>query len=164
VTPDPTAHYLARALETIIESKEPTPSLLADQILSAVRFHLATKYGGLRLPETAEGRLDPRQIRTLKSMMLDEPWRNVRLAELAASCDMPLHTFERTFRKQFGKPPHQWRLAAKVEHARKLLEYTELTLVDIAFKCGFSDQAHLTRIFSRMTGSTPGAYRHARRD
>jgi AraC family transcriptional regulator len=164
VTPDSTAYYLARALETIIESKEAVASLLADQILSAVRFHLVAKYGGLRLRQTAEGHLNPRQIRNLKSTMLDEPWKNVRLAELAAACGMPLHTFERTFRKQFGKPPHQWRLAAKVEHARKLLAYTQLSLADVAFKCGFSDQAHLTRIFSRMTGATPGAYRHERRE
>jgi AraC family transcriptional regulator len=160
VTPDPTAYYLARTLETIIGPKEAIPSLLADQILIAIRLHLAAKYGGLRLPQPAdEPRFDIRQIRNLKSMMLDEPWRNVRLAELAIACGMPLHTFERRFRKQFGKTPHQWRLAAKVEHARKLLQYSRLSLAEIAFKCGFSDQAHFTRVFFRMTGLPPGAYR-----
>ena len=92
-------------------------------------------------------------------MMLDEPWRNVRLAELAAACDMPVHSFGRAFRKQYGKSPHQWLLARKVEQARKLLEYSEIPLVEIAFLCGFSDQPHLTRIFARIVGVTPKVYR-----
>jgi AraC family transcriptional regulator len=164
VTVDPVAYHLARALEPIIDSIDAIPSLLADQILSAMRFHLATRYGGLRSPVTSEGHLTPYQIRTLKAILLDEPWSNVRLADLAGVCGMPLTIFKRAFRKQFGKSPHQWRLAAKVEHARKLLEYTRMPLAEIAFKCGFSDQAHLTRIFSRFMDLTPGAYRRARRD
>jgi AraC-like DNA-binding protein len=157
--PDATAYHLARALESIIDSKEAVPSLLADQLLTAMRLHLATRYGGLCLPAAPEGRLTPLQIRKLKAIMLDEPWRNVRLAELSAACGMPLHIFERSFRKQFGKSPHQWLLAEKVTRARKLLESTNIPLADIAVRCGFSDQAHLTRIFARTVGVTPGVYR-----
>jgi AraC family transcriptional regulator len=161
--PDPTAYHLARALESIVDSNEDVPSLLADQILTAMRLHLSTRYGGLCLPATPQGCLTSLQIRNLKAIMLDEPRRNVRLAELAATCGMPLHTFERSFRKQFGKSPHQWLLAEKVAQARKLLTYTEIPLAGIALRCGFSDQAHLTRIFARIVGATPGVYRRARR-
>jgi AraC family transcriptional regulator len=164
VSLDPVAYHLARALEPIIDSTEPIPSLLVDQILTAMRFHLATRYGGLRLPESPEGRFTPYQIQALKAILLDDPWRHVRLTELAEVCGLPTSIFERAFRKQFGRSPHQWRLVAKVKHARRLLEYTQMPLADIAFKCGFSDQAHLTRVFSRITGLTPGVYRRARRD
>ena len=116
------------------------------------------------MPERFQGSLNGRQIKNLKSMMLDEPRNNIRLAELASACDMSLHAFQRNFRKQFGKSPHQWRQAARLERARTLLEYSQKSLADIAFECGFSDQAHLTRVFSREFGMTPGTYRRARRD
>lgn len=161
---DPIAYHLSRTLESIIDSYQAVPSLLAGQILSAVRLHIAICHGRLRLREESAGRLTSDQIRNLKSMMLDEAGRNIRLAELAAACDLPLHVFERAFRRHFGKPPHQWRLAAKIEHARKLLESTDTPLAEIALTCGFSDQAHLTRVFSRAQGLAPGAYRRSRRD
>ena len=35
------------------------------------------------------------------------------------------------------------------------------TLADTALSCGFSDQSHLTRLFTRQFGHTPGAWRKA---
>lgn len=160
VTLDPILYHLSLALVPVIDRRAAIPSLLADEILVAVRLHLATRYGGLRLPETAPGRLSPRQIRSLKSRLLDEPARSVRLAELAASCGMPLRAFQRAFRRQFGSSPHRWRLASKVAHARTLLERTGLPLAHIAQTCGFSDQSHFTRVFTRLVGISPAAYRH----
>ena len=161
---DPVAYHLALALRPIIDSPETIPSLLVDQILTAMRFHLATRYGGLRLPVISDDHLTPAQVQALKAMLLDIPGRNVRLATLAKACGMPINIFDKAFRKKFGKSPHQWRMATQVEHARKLLECTNTSVADIAIKCGFSDQAHLTRSFLRFTTSTPAAYRRARRD
>jgi AraC-like DNA-binding protein len=45
-----------------------------------------------------------------------------------------------------------------VERARELLT-GDARMADIAQECGFSDQAHLTRLFKRQTGVTPGVYR-----
>jgi len=52
--------------------------------------------------------------------------------ELAATCGLPLRRFQRAFRKTFNASPHQWRLAAKVERARKMIELTARPLGEIA--------------------------------
>jgi AraC-like DNA-binding protein len=41
---------------------------------------------------------------------------------------------------------------------RKLAE-THEPLSDIAAQSGFTDQSHMTRVFKRITGVTPGSYR-----
>ncbi|MGB5182647.1 MAG: AraC family transcriptional regulator, partial [Xanthobacteraceae bacterium] len=33
--------------------------------------------------------------------------------------------------------------------------------LDVALACGFADQSHLTRVFTRMVGVSPGAWRRA---
>jgi AraC-like DNA-binding protein len=41
------------------------------------------------------------------------------------------------------------------------LDDRRLSLSDVAAACGFADQSHLTRVFTRMVGVTPGAWRRA---
>jgi AraC-like DNA-binding protein len=42
-----------------------------------------------------------------------------------------------------------------------LLQTTELSLADIALACGFAEQSHFTRVFTRLVGMPPGAWRRA---
>ena len=68
----------------------------------------------------------------------------------------PTH-FARAFKETMGRAPHQYLLALRLERARRLLETTRATLSDIAQRTGFADQAHFTRLFKRVFGTTPGA-------
>jgi len=45
--------------------------------------------------------------------------------------------------------------------AKEKLRDRRLSLSDLALVCGFADQSHLTRVFSRMVGVSPGAWRRA---
>ena len=67
--------------------------------------------------------------------------------------------FSRQFRKTIGDSPHQFLMRCRMERALGLLTDAGHPLSDIAIACGFSDQAHLTRLFKRFTGKTPRQYR-----
>jgi AraC-like DNA-binding protein len=47
----------------------------------------------------------------------------------------------------------------RVDEASRLLSGGDLSLADIGYWCGFSDQAHFQRTFKRATGLTPAQYR-----
>ena len=47
----------------------------------------------------------------------------------------------------------------RVDEARRLLSNTERPIADIALETGFTDQSHLTRVFRRVLGETPGDFR-----
>jgi uncharacterized membrane-anchored protein/AraC-like DNA-binding protein len=68
----------------------------------------------------------------------------------------PAH-FSRAFKESTGRAPHRYLLTLRLEKARRLLEAPAPVLADVAQRSGFSDQAHLTRLFKREYGVTPGA-------
>ena len=62
-----------------------------------------------------------------------------------------------------GKTPHQFLTQQRVEKAQDLLAFSTLTISEIAAACGFADQSHFTRVFSRAVGIAPGIWRRSRR-
>jgi AraC-like DNA-binding protein len=58
--------------------------------------------------------------------------------------------------------PHGYIIRRRVERAQGLMLSTARPLRDIAAECGLADQAHLTRLFRRIVGESPAAWRRAR--
>lgn len=110
----------------------------------------------------ARGGLCPWQIRKVTSYIdsnLEKPIRNEDLAALVRL--NPSH-FARSFRTSVGEPPHEYLIRRRVERAQGLMLSTDDTLSEIALTCGLADQSHLTRLFRRLVGESPGAWRRAR--
>ncbi|MET0533979.1 MAG: AraC family transcriptional regulator [Steroidobacter sp.] len=112
--------------------------------------------------EQVRGGLSPWQIRKVTCHVeahLDRPIRNEDLATLVRL--NPSH-FGRAFRNSFGEPPHEYVIRRRVERAQGLMLSTRASLSDIALDCGLADQSHLTRLFRRIVGESPRAWRRAR--
>jgi transcriptional regulator GlxA family with amidase domain len=88
----------------------------------------------------------------------------VRISELAASTRLSKSHFSRAFRAHFGRSPQQYILERRVARAQQLMLASECRLCDVAQACGFADQAHLSRMFRRLVGAAPSAWRRARFD
>ncbi len=89
---------------------------------------------------------------------LQEHWaETVTLAELAERARLSPFELARTFRAQVGLPPHAYQLDLRIARARELLAQGE-PAAQVAATCGFCDQAHLTRVFRRAVGVSPGRY------
>jgi len=50
-------------------------------------------------------------------------------------------------------------LNLRIVRAKALLGEEDSSIAEVALQCGFSHQEHLTRMFRRFTGVTPGRYR-----
>lgn len=94
--------------------------------------------------------------------LLDERVRQgVSLDEAAKLVHAHPTHLVRAFTAAFGIAPHQYLMARRVDHARRLL-LDGRPPAEVAAAAGFYDQSHLTRHFKRHVGVTPGRY--ARRD
>lgn len=67
------------------------------------------------------------------------------------------------FRQAMGITPMTYLRRYRIQRACELLENTDLSIMQIALRVGFSDGAHFTRTFQKEMGITPRAYRHGKR-
>ncbi|GAB3175367.1 helix-turn-helix domain-containing protein [Myceligenerans halotolerans] len=87
---------------------------------------------------------------------LHEP---ITLAGMAEHAAMSVRTFTRRFREETGESPGQWLVRRRVDLARRLLEDTDLTVEQIATRCGFGTAQSLRAHMQTTLGVTPTQYR-----
>jgi AraC family transcriptional regulator len=162
---DETMLNLARALNPVLARPEHATALFTDHVFLAMLTHLAGMYGGLdqrdsRAHAAPKGRmLTPLQEHRVTSRLLDDLAGDTSLSELASLCGLSRSYFVRAFKQITGMPPHRWLLMHRAKRAKDLLRGTQLPIADIAVACGFADQSHLTRVFSKAFGISPAAWR-----
>jgi AraC family transcriptional regulator len=86
---------------------------------------------------------------------------SVRVADLCALVHLSEAHFSRAFKRAFGRSPYAFVIRQRVELAAQCMLQTEAPLIDIALRCGFTDQPHLCKHFRHITGHTPAAWRRA---
>jgi len=135
--------------------------LYAEAMATALSAHLLKHYVvSKRLPmEEASSTLTRCELRRAAEYIEENIARNPSLTELAEEVKMSRYRFARLFKQSTGFSPHQYVIARRVEKAKRLLELEGPSLHEVALSAGFSDQAHLTRHFKRLVGTTPGAFR-----
>ena len=110
----------------------------------------------------ARGGLAPWQVRKVIGHIDANLERTIRNDDLAALVRLTPSHFGRTFRNSVGEPPHEYVIRRRIERAQGLMLSTEAKLSDIALDCGLADQSHLTRLFRKIVGESPRAWRRAR--
>ncbi|PZP25754.1 MULTISPECIES: helix-turn-helix domain-containing protein [Pseudomonas] len=105
------------------------------------------------------GGLAPWQERIAKELILAHLDAGITVTRLAEACALSRSHFTRKFKESTRQSPHDWLRHQRVEKAKTLLLKSDLTLTAISMECGFFDQAHFCRVFVRMVGSTPLAWK-----
>ncbi|KAB2683655.1 helix-turn-helix transcriptional regulator [Brucella pseudogrignonensis] len=105
------------------------------------------------------GGLAPWQIKRVRRFIDERISFTILLDEMARQVKLSTSYFSSAFKNSFGVSPHNYVIRRRVEFAKDLMLNSNAPLCEIALDCGLSDQAHLSRVFRRMTGMTPGAWR-----
>lgn len=160
---DDVVRRLVYACLPALENPESTSRLFQDHVAALLTFHLCTTYGAPARRVAPAGALSPWQETRAADLLLSDLSADVGLSTIAAACELSQGHFVRAFKASFGHPPHRWLVLKRIETAKDLLRSTKLSVAEIALRCGFFDQAHLTRTFSTQVGTTPSKWRRASR-
>ena len=158
---DETIWHLGNALLPALERPQEIGALYAQQIMLAINTYFAQTFGGLRSARETQGGLAPWQARRAIDMMTALTDEDLSLKELAAQCGLSVSYFVRAFKATTGDSPHRWILRHRIDCSKVMLAEGQLTLVEIAARCGFADQSHFTRMFKSFVGIPPSAWRRA---
>jgi AraC family transcriptional regulator len=85
--------------------------------------------------------------------------KKLSLGSLAKESGYSRAHFLRMFRTATGLTPHQYVLERRLGAAQQLLRESRMLLADIALRCGFCSQTHMSDVFRKRLGVTPLEYR-----
>ncbi len=87
----------------------------------------------------------------------------ITLNELAEQVALSPYYFLRVFRAEVGMPPYAYLESVRIRYAQQLIKAGK-PLAEVALEVGFSSQSHMTRLFKKIIGTTPGQYAQQVRD
>lgn len=151
--------HLAHALLPALEQPQRACTLFVSHMALAIRTHLTCRYGGVPIAPRKPGQLSRAQEALAKELLMETLDGNIPIGDIASACNLSRSYFIRAFRDTIGATPYQWLLGQRVARAKTLLLSSRLPLVEVAVSCGFADQSHFTRVFSRMAGDSPAAWK-----
>lgn len=130
----------------------------ATAIARLIAIHIVQHYSAHTTDAAKRGGLSPMRLRKVEALVEQRLGADLNLDEMARTAGLSVFHFARAFRQTTGMSPFQYVLKCRIERARELLLTPHARIGEIALECGFCDQAHLTRHFKRLTGSTPAAF------
>ncbi len=100
-----------------------------------------------------------RQLKNVLALIREKYNTSLSLEDLAKACDMTPKYFCRFFSEMTGKTPIDYINYYRIECAAERLMYSQDSVTEVAFGCGFNDLSYFVKIFKRYKGTTPTKYR-----
>jgi AraC-like DNA-binding protein len=154
----PAAQALTQFIAVAGAALDANPNVAHECILRAIAL-LQSRVGSPTPPAARTGGLALWQAKRVSAYISANLQSRIRAHDLAAMLQLSVGHFSRAFHQTFGQAPKSYVTSRRVLRAQELLICSREPLAQVALRCGLSDQSHFTRVFRRLVGVTPGAWR-----
>jgi AraC-like DNA-binding protein len=154
---DPLIQYAARSIRSEIGERDPLSNMTVESHVRTIFLRLFRLSGQERL--YLKGGLSSAVLKRLIEKIDANLDGSLTLAELAQEAGLSEYYFSKAFRQSTGSPPHAYIVRRRVARASEMLRYSEHSITDIAYACGFSSPSHFAAAFRRLMGTTPKQHR-----
>jgi AraC-like DNA-binding protein len=159
----PSLAHLLTSIQNQFDADREAARALVLRAASLLRTEIDRQTGHPN-PGLSSGGLAQWQVRRLTTFIearLDKP---ILVKELSAVSKLSTTYFCRAFKRTFHETPHSYIVKRRLAKAETAMLTSDLVLSEIAISCGFSDQAHLCKLFRQRYGQSPAAWRRERTD
>lgn len=129
----------------------------AEQIIN-LQYHMVLDYTD-RVERVRHGKTPTKLVRDVTSYVRKNISQKTSVEELAKALFISRTHLATRFKEESGMTLTDFILSEKTEEAKRLLRYTDKSLLAIGEYLGFSSQSHFTKAFLKYTTMTPGEYR-----
>lgn len=151
------------------------PSLLALRLAAALRRgegaeaeecirRLLARFDAAAVPPPVPPAVAGARTERIRGALEADPVASPTVEAMADAEGVHPASLGRAFRRAYGCSITEYRQRLRVDAAARTLLQSDTTLVDTALDLGFADLSHFTRVFRRLLGVPPGAFRAALRD
>jgi len=103
--------------------------------------------------------IEDSRVRTVVALIENECARPFTLTHFAQAVNLTPEHLCRIFTREMGMAPLKYLKLFRLQSARELLENSHLTVKQVMFAVGFSDESHFVRDFENRFGLSPVRYR-----
>jgi AraC family transcriptional regulator len=161
-TEDLILSQLGFLLKQDLETGHGAGRVYRDSIATALAARLVSHHSIFSSPSPASVcKLSDQRVQLIKDYIQEYLGQDIKLTDLAQLVGLSEYYLCRSFKQTMAISLHQYLIQQRVERAQSLLKRRDLTIVDVAHLCGFSNHSHLTKNFKRILGVLPKAVRSA---
>jgi AraC family transcriptional regulator len=161
---DPVLRDIVLKLRAEVNAGCPSGALLGESICTKLAEELIQRYSiGRAVFEPYKGGLSGARLR--RALEYIDEYLNLNLSgdSIATVAGLSKYHFGKAFKQSTGMTLHSYVLNRRISRSRELLARSDLPLAAVAAAAGFSNQSHLTTVFSTRIGMSPRTYRQNRR-
>ncbi|WP_425070156.1 helix-turn-helix domain-containing protein [Roseibium sp.] len=103
--------------------------------------------------------IEDARLRRVLDHIHDNLAKDLSLTAMAELAAMSSTHFSKAFKKALGQSPLQYVIKARLERASVLLKTTQLSVAEVAWRCGYQDLSRFGQHFKRLYGATPAVFR-----
>jgi AraC family transcriptional regulator len=156
------ANSLAKLLETAKRELERDREAARASLVTASHILQAEIERCSSPSDCPKGGLAAWQIRRVRTYIDGNLHRTIHIRDLSVVARRSPAHFSRKFKLAVGESPHAYVVRRRLERACHLMMTSAASLSEIALSVGFSDQAHLCRLFRQAFGQSPANWRRER--